>query len=459
MAKTMQELVGMESPYEAALKATGYKEPPTVEQEKYAKEKAEADIKLAEGKTKVAEERLKSTEELYARPDLQKQKIEAFAPTPESGSDLAKLFALTTAIAFFGGGKGRYSGMAAMGNLASAMEGYKKGRKDLFAQELKEYDKNMKAAIENNKLIEDKLKEYLNLAAKKDEAALTKLAEINALTHRQGALADIEKMTGTNAAKYAETIAKARADWVKHTQEMQQKAADREAAAFEIYTDPKTGQLVRVNKRTGQVSPMAGSEGLIKPTKGGTSAGELRREDRIREMTQGVRAIENLQNQLRDKDVQTGLQAKVKPLLEKIGSLANAEFESAVNNQLTGTDKTTLFLKDALLETYAIERAAKGGQRLTVQDMKTVGPVLDPTNYSPETYNALLDSRRKVLYNNLQDMGLTPEEIKRRSAEKPYEPFAGKELPTVTTQEQYDALQPGEFYLEDGKRYQKPGRK
>ena len=54
-----------------------------------------------------------------------------------------------------------------------------------------------------------------------------------------------------------------------------------------------------------------------------------------------------------------------------------------------------------------------------------VGPVLDPTNYKPETYMELLNQRRKVLYNNLQDMGVQPEQIKKLSAQRPYESFGG----------------------------------
>jgi hypothetical protein len=224
MAKTMQELVSMESPLEASLKSVGYKAPETKEQEKYIKEKAEADITESKGKTQAIEDFAKRKEEIYATPDLQKQKIEAFVPTPESGSDLAKLFALTTAITFFGGGSGRYSGMAAMGNLASAMDGYKKGRKDLFAQELKEYDKNMKSAMENNKIIEDKLKEYLDLATTDKDKALVKLAEIKALTARQGAAADIEKMTYKQLSEHAQKLAESKAKWIEHVQKMESDA-------------------------------------------------------------------------------------------------------------------------------------------------------------------------------------------------------------------------------------------
>jgi hypothetical protein len=180
---------------------------------------------------------------------------------------------------------------------------------------------------------------------------------------------------------------------------------------------------------------------------------------------QGIRSVENLQAQLRDPEVQVGLKAKAAPWVEKLKSLGDStgDFEQAVNQNLTGIDKTTVFLKDALLATYEIERAAKGNQRLTVQDMKMVGPVLDPTNYSPATYNQILEGRRRSLYENAQDIGMTPEEIKSRSAHRPYEPYSGstlkdsdKTIPTVSSKEQYDALPPNAIYMEDGKQYRKP---
>jgi hypothetical protein len=180
-------------------------------------------------------------------------------------------------------------------------------------------------------------------------------------------------------------------------------------------------------------------------------------------MLQGVRGIERLQDQLRDPEVQTGLMSKTAPWAEKLKSIANsspdADFESVVNQKLTGTDKTTLFLKDALLESYAIERAANGGARVTVQMMKQAGPVLDPTNYTPQTYNALLDTRRKVLYDNLQDMGYSPEQIKKSSAAHEYTPYGGTSktsIPEVKTKAEYDALPSGSEFLEDGKKYRKP---
>jgi hypothetical protein len=49
--------------------------------------------------------------------------------------------------------------------------------------------------------------------------------------------------------------------------------------------------------------------------------------------------------------------------------------------------------------------------------------VLDPTNYTPQTYQALLEERRRALYNNLGDMGYSPEKVKEMSQQRPYTPF------------------------------------
>jgi hypothetical protein len=142
-------------------------------------------------------------------------------------------------------------------------------------------------------------------------------------------------------------------------------------------------------------------------------------------LIQGVRSVEKLMSDLNDPDIQTGMIAKAAPLLEKIKSLnPNEDFSTAVNNTLTGTDKTTVFLKNALLNSYAIERAASGGGRLTVAMMRQAGPVLDPTNYTPQAYRQILEDRRKEFYENLQDYGYTPEQIKEATKARPYEQYA-----------------------------------
>ena len=396
-----------------------------------AKQQQEEMIATAE-KTGVEKEAqaVRGAQEAY-QGQIEKEPLPAFIPTKDNVQDIAGLFSL---ISVLGAVAGKGNAQMALGNMNAMLEGYQKGRTDLYKKEAAEFDKNFKAMIKKHEEFRREMEDAIKLAPYDKQQAVidAKLAAVKAGSAIVNA--QLDKGYLTNAYNTVNEI---------------QKGIDK---AKESYEKQKAKEADIALKRELAYARLDTSAQRL-------SASDIKREDKIREMTQGIRGIESLQSQLRDPDVRAGLQAKVEPLLEKLGSLTGAEFESAVNSSLTGTDKTTLFLKDALLETYAIERAAKNGQRLTVQDMKMVGPVLDPTNYSANTYNALLDSRRKVLYNNLQDMGLKPEQIKERSTQRPYEPYAGEQIPTVTTQEQFNALPPGAYYLEDGKRYQKPGSK
>ena len=97
--------------------------------------------------------------------DAEKGLIEpkAFEPTRENAADLAGIFSIVTIAGLFSGGKGRYSSTAALNNMAAAMEGYRKGRKDLFDREMKEFEKNLKATQEHNSFIKSKIDNYLKL--------------------------------------------------------------------------------------------------------------------------------------------------------------------------------------------------------------------------------------------------------------------------------------------------------
>jgi hypothetical protein len=115
----------------------------------------------------------------YARPDYDTMVAE-FRPTKTQGSDIMGLFAMVSAVAFMSGGKGRYAGEAAMKNAGSMLEGWNKGREDLFKRELQEFDKNLKTVDQHNKASEAKLKKAIELFSVDRDAAMGLVAEIKA---------------------------------------------------------------------------------------------------------------------------------------------------------------------------------------------------------------------------------------------------------------------------------------
>jgi hypothetical protein len=350
---------------------------------KVGAETAKAEAEFGE-KRKALEDISAKDKAKYEEVKSQMKEIPEFKPTQENAFDIGAVFSMIATMGVALGGSGKLSGLNAMNAMGGMLKGYQQGRKDLFAKEQAIFDKELQSLKAHNDALLKDLEVYQKLSATDKEAAMAKAAEISA--KNPGV---IKSLIESGRADVALDIAKANT-------KLQSDIIEKSISA----------------KLTGKVQQ-------------GALAG-----------IQGVRSINNLERQLDDPEVQIGLRAKVAPFFEKLTSSANSkkDFETAVNETLTGTDKTTLFLKDALLETYAIERAAKGGQRLTVQDMKMVGPVLDPTNYKPETYRALLESRRRSLYNNLQDQGFTVAEINQKAAEHPYEPYSsGKSSATQTS--------------------------
>jgi hypothetical protein len=131
---------------------------------------------------------------------------------------------------------------------------------------------------------------------------------------------------------------------------------------------------------------------------------------------QGLLEVSKLRDRLRDPEIQTGLRAVPAPIVTKLRSLVGREttegdIMSVVNSpELSGSDKTTLFIKDAILAAFKIEQGLTG-TRVPVFTQRTVGPILDPRAYSPETYDKLLETRQKELFGRGRDYGFDQDEM------------------------------------------------
>ena len=137
------------------------------------------EAKLAAGEAKLAEEEVAAGERLIqqAREDREKRRP-VFEPTKDNFQDFAAIFSGISALSFLVGGKGRGAGMAALAALNGAMEGWNKGRKDVFEKNIKEY----KAKLDEYKTYVDEqfrdVKLALDLGGKKTAAGRAKLKEV-----------------------------------------------------------------------------------------------------------------------------------------------------------------------------------------------------------------------------------------------------------------------------------------
>jgi hypothetical protein len=95
---------------------------------------------------------------------LEKEPLPAFIPSKDSAQDIAGLFSVISVISMLVGGGGKMSGQLALGNMNGMMEGYRKGRKDLYEKERIEFDKNFKSMMQKHAEFRQEMEDAVKLA-------------------------------------------------------------------------------------------------------------------------------------------------------------------------------------------------------------------------------------------------------------------------------------------------------
>lgn len=103
------------------------------------------------------------------------EKMEApFVPTKETAGDMAQLFALINIAGFALGAGGKQNAQAAMSGMNGMMEGYQKGRMDLYKKEKDLFDTNIKQLKMRYDTLDRQLKEAIETYKTDKQAGLQK---------------------------------------------------------------------------------------------------------------------------------------------------------------------------------------------------------------------------------------------------------------------------------------------
>ena len=319
--------------------------------------------------------------------DIERQKsmypAPEFHPTQDNAMSLGGLFSMVATMGVALGGSGKLSSINALNSMGGMLKGWQSGRKDLYEKELKNFEKEMARIKMIRDDLQKDLENYQKLQVTDKEAALAKAEEI-AVKHPGVIAANMR----AGKADVAANIAKRMTDFTEKQTELKIRAEANALAKKQLML-MSGGASAEIAKRTGVF--------ITNPKEVGD----------VNTYAQGLRSIEDLQRRMQDPEIELGVKGKLAPFLEKLASVdQNTDPAAVVAATLTATDKTTVFLKDALLASYDIERAAAQSGRLTVDMVKRTTPVLDPTNYTKEGYAAILDGRRTTLYQRLQSSGI-----------------------------------------------------
>ena len=233
-----------------------------------AVEQAKRDEKATEARMK-AENIATFAEEVKAMPERntleearQEMSSMAFVPTKDNATDLAAMFSLINIVGMLVGKSNAQRSMSAMNGM---LEGYQKGRADLYKREQIEFDKNFKAMQAKVATLEKALTEAMEVKKydkeKGDLMVTMALAEaespvLKAMASRQGVVkvqqaleqvsADMEKVVGLNNTLAQESYRRKEAKDAREQQE-------RLAAIREDRAD-RRAELARLDKE-GKLSP------------------------------------------------------------------------------------------------------------------------------------------------------------------------------------------------------------
>jgi hypothetical protein len=103
---------------------------------------------------------------------LEAEPLPAFIPTKDTAQDIAGLFSVISVLGMLVGGGGKMAGQRAMGAMNGMLEGYRKGRSDLYKQQRNEFDANFKSMLQKHQEFRKEMEDAVKLAATNKEAGM-----------------------------------------------------------------------------------------------------------------------------------------------------------------------------------------------------------------------------------------------------------------------------------------------
>lgn len=139
---------------------------------------AQREADLATGSAQQAEAKAAAMRDMPQRgkmAELSKQAAVPFVPTKETAGDMAQLFALINIAGFAIGAGGKRNAQAAMSAMNGMMEGYQKGRMDLYKKEKDVFDTNLKRLKTEIDILDREIKDAVELMKTDYQAGIEKL--------------------------------------------------------------------------------------------------------------------------------------------------------------------------------------------------------------------------------------------------------------------------------------------
>lgn len=219
--------------------------------------KEEEKLRLRQDEARLGQEAPQRMELQAARNEL---KNAAFVPSKDNARDLATMFSLVSVIGMALGGEGKISAFNTMGAMNGMLEGYQKGRADVYKREKDVFEKNLKVLQNKVTILQSELQDALQtyrtnreLGEQKAEIAFakagSKIGEV--ALKKQGLVRVVEYVDGV--VKDTSTLVTMANKQVERAEDMafnerKQKETERANQAQERQREAQLQEDIRKNK-------------------------------------------------------------------------------------------------------------------------------------------------------------------------------------------------------------------
>ena len=347
---------------------------------------------------------------------LAENPVPTFKPTQDDAMALGQLFSLVSTMGVMLGGSGKMSSMNALGAMSGMLEGFQKGRTDLFRREKETFDKEMAKMKAVREDIEKNYNEYKELLAKDREAA------------DQKAMAIISQTGASSLA--AESFKKGRADVVgeivKASRNMQEKMEER---AFD---------LTKMQKQFENQLELKKQEAALKQ---GVALPKEKELGQYRARFETIKNIDEIESLLKD------------PEFRRIVNPTTAITPALLQNLRDEYPQ----LANKLARVQAIEFQT-GGKALTASEQKILEPIYGWRGKTAEALESQLGETKRSLE---LTQGLYEKDYPGLVARKPMYEQAYGQLGTLSTlpmeQAEQTTYKVGDIVSKGGKQYKVTG--
>lgn len=188
----------------------------------------------------------------------------AFVPTKESAQDIATIFSLTGIIGMAIGGGAKDNAYAAMAGMNGMLEGYKRGRADIYKRERESFDKNLKALQTKVQTLQQELTDAIQLKQQDFKAGETAIeialaksgSELLDLKRKKnGDMAALETVVQTG--KDVDSLVKMSNDQFKQAEERrfkERELAQQERLRMAQIAATREASLARIEGQKGKIT-------------------------------------------------------------------------------------------------------------------------------------------------------------------------------------------------------------